>query len=114
MKCSRDYDGMGWVLYDRAFHRQVAVTKELNWSKLNPTLHSLCLAGKARRNKFAAVITMQRSNVQSLGKGVLQLAVWGLTGLPHHSLFSSRTYYRSSPSWVAICSSAYASLQAFQ
>ena len=54
VKCSRDYEGLGWVMYDRAFHRQVAVTKDLNWSKLNPTLHSLCLAGKARRNKFCS------------------------------------------------------------
>ena len=54
VKCSCDYDGLGWVLYDRVFRRQVAVTKDLNWSKLNPTLHSLCLAGKARRNKFCS------------------------------------------------------------
>ena len=55
MKCSRDYEGVGWALYDRAFRRQVAVTKDLNWSKLNPSLHSLCMAGKARRSKICAV-----------------------------------------------------------
>ena len=55
VKCSRDYNGFGWVLYDRAFRRQVAVTKDLNWSKLNPTLHSLCLAGKAKNNKFCTI-----------------------------------------------------------
>ena len=55
VKCSRDYDGFGWVLYDRAFRWQVAVTKDLNWSKLNPTLHSLCLAGKAKNNKFCTI-----------------------------------------------------------
>ena len=55
VKCSRNYEGCGWVLYDRAFRRQVAVTKDLHWSKLNPTLHSLCMAGKARKNKFCAV-----------------------------------------------------------
>ena len=30
VKCSRDCDGWGWVMYDRAFRRQVAVTKDLN------------------------------------------------------------------------------------
>jgi len=55
VKCSRDYEGFVWVLYDRAFRRQVAVTRDLNWSKLNPTLHSLCMAGKARKNKFCAL-----------------------------------------------------------
>ena len=54
VKCSRDYEGIGWVLYDRAFRRQVAVTKDLNWSRLIPTLHSLCLAGRAQRNKFCS------------------------------------------------------------
>ena len=38
VKCSRDYEGISWVLYDRAFRQQVAVTKSLNWSRLNPTL----------------------------------------------------------------------------
>ena len=55
VKCSRDCDGWGWVMYDRAFRRQVAVTKDLNWFKLNPTLHSLCLAGKAPRNKLCSL-----------------------------------------------------------
>ena len=55
VKCSRDYDWLDWVLYDRAFCRQVAVTKDLTWSKLNPTLHTLCLAGKAQSNKFSLV-----------------------------------------------------------
>ena len=35
VKCSRDYEGVGWALYDRAFRRQVAV--------------------KARRSKICAV-----------------------------------------------------------
>ena len=55
VKCSRDRDGWGWVMYDRAFRRQVAVTKDLNWFKLNSTLHSLCLAGKAPRNKLCSL-----------------------------------------------------------
>ena len=52
VKCSRDYDGFGWVLYNHAFRQQVAVTKDLNWST---TLHSLCLAGKAKNNKFCTI-----------------------------------------------------------
>ena len=30
VKCSRDCDGWGWVMYNKAFRRQVAVTKDLN------------------------------------------------------------------------------------
>ena len=47
IKCVRDFDGLAWAQYDRAYH-QVAQTKELHWSKPNPTLYSLCFAGKAR------------------------------------------------------------------
>lgn len=50
IKCYRDYDGLGWAQYDRAFRRQVAVTKSLNWSQINGTLYSLCFAGKGRRS----------------------------------------------------------------
>ena len=50
IKCYRDYDGLGWAQYDRAFRRQVAVTKLLNWSQINGTLYSLCFAGKGRRS----------------------------------------------------------------
>ena len=50
MKCSKDFDGIAWVQYDRAFRRQAPQTKSLSWSNLNPTLYSICFAGKARRN----------------------------------------------------------------
>ena len=50
VKCSRDFEGLAWARYDWAYRRQVAQTKDLRWSRLNPTLFSLCFAGKARRN----------------------------------------------------------------
>ena len=42
IKCARDFDGLAWTQYDRAYCRQVAQTKDLRWSRLNPTLYSLC------------------------------------------------------------------------
>ena len=50
IKCSRDFEGLVWAQYDRAYRRQAAQSRDLQWSKLNPTLYSLCFAGKARRN----------------------------------------------------------------
>ena len=44
VKCNRDFNGQAWAQYDRAFRRQAAVIEDLWWSKLNPTLHSLCFA----------------------------------------------------------------------
>ena len=35
---------------ERGYKRRVAQTKDLQWSRLNPTLYSLCFAGKAKRN----------------------------------------------------------------
>ena len=49
IKCCRDFDGIAWVQYDHVYRCQVAQTKDLRWSKLNPTLYSLCFAGKAKR-----------------------------------------------------------------
>ena len=50
IKCSRDFDGLAWAQYDRAYRRQAAQTKDLRWSRINTTLYSLCFAGKARRS----------------------------------------------------------------
>ena len=50
VKCSRDFEGVAWAQYDGAYRRQMAQTKDLRWSRLNPTLFSLCFAGKAKRN----------------------------------------------------------------
>ena len=49
IKCSRDFDGLAWAQYDRAYRRQVAQSKDLRWSRLNTTLYSLCFARKAKR-----------------------------------------------------------------
>ena len=49
VKAYREFDGLGWVQYDRAFRRQAAITKDLNWSRINTTLYSLCFPGKAKR-----------------------------------------------------------------
>ena len=49
IKCARDFHGPAWAQYDRAYRRQVAQTKDLRWSRLNPTFYSLCFAGKAKR-----------------------------------------------------------------
>ena len=48
IKCRTDFEGIAWVTYDRAYRTQAAVLKTLDWSKLNPTLYSLCLAGRAK------------------------------------------------------------------
>ena len=50
IKCSRNFEGLAWAQYNRAYKRQPAQTKDRRWSRLNPTLFSLCFAGKARCN----------------------------------------------------------------
>ena len=50
IKCCRDFEGLAWAQYDRVYRRQAAQTKDLHWSRLNPTLYSLCFAGKAKRH----------------------------------------------------------------
>ena len=48
VKCHSDFEGSAWMAYDRAFRCQAAAEKTLDWCQLNPTLYSLCFAGKAK------------------------------------------------------------------
>ena len=50
IKCYTDFEGSAWMAYDRAYRRQAAAKKSLDWSQLNPTLYSLCFAGRAKRD----------------------------------------------------------------
>lgn len=51
LRCYRDFEGAAWAQYDRAYRRQAALSKDLNWSRINTTLYSLCFAGRAKRGK---------------------------------------------------------------
>lgn len=50
IRCYADYEGDGWLAYDRAFRRKAAYEKDLNWSKLNTSFYQFCLAGYAKKN----------------------------------------------------------------
>ena len=49
VRCHKEFEGLGWVQYDAAFRRQMAVSRDLNWGKINATLYSIYFAGHARR-----------------------------------------------------------------
>ena len=49
VKCHKRFEGLGWFNYDRAFRRQAATRRSLNWSKTDSTLFSLAFTGKARK-----------------------------------------------------------------
>lgn len=48
LRVSQDFGGMAWVNYDSAFRRQAAATANRQWSRVNPSLYSICFAGSAR------------------------------------------------------------------
>ena len=47
IRVSQDFGGLAWVNYDLAFHRQAAATGNKSWSKINPSLYSICFSGAA-------------------------------------------------------------------
>ena len=48
LRTSQDFGGLAWVNYDSAFRRQAAATGNRHWSRVNPSLYSICFAGVAR------------------------------------------------------------------
>ena len=49
IRCYTDYEGDGWLAYDRAFRRKAAYEKCLDWSKLNTSFYQFCLAGNVKK-----------------------------------------------------------------
>lgn len=52
--CYQDFEELHWAQYDRMYRRQVAITKDLRWGKVDATLYSKCFAGKARRRAMCS------------------------------------------------------------
>jgi hypothetical protein len=52
IRCYRDFEDLHWAQYDRMYRRQVAITKDLRWGRIDTTLYSKCFAGKARRRSM--------------------------------------------------------------
>ena len=42
VKASLNFDGPAWATYDEIFHKQAAATGDTQWSRLNPSLFSMC------------------------------------------------------------------------
>ena len=48
LRASQDFGGVAWVTYNAAFRRQAFITGNHQWSKVNPSLYSICFSGVAR------------------------------------------------------------------
>ena len=48
LRVSQDFGGVAWVTYDAAFRRQALITGNRHWSRVNPSLYSICFSGVAR------------------------------------------------------------------
>ena len=48
---SQEYEGLAWFAYDEAYRRQAAVTQHYEWSRINPSIFSVCFTGRARRGQ---------------------------------------------------------------
>ena len=48
VKAHRTYTGEGWVTYDVCFRRKAAITKSLDWGKIDFTVYNETLPGRAK------------------------------------------------------------------
>ena len=51
IKTSQEYEGVSWFIYDEAYRRQAAVTKHVEWSRVNPSIFTVCFTSKAKRGQ---------------------------------------------------------------
>ena len=51
VRVSQDFGSLAWVNYDSVFRRQPASTGNRQWSRVNPSLYSICFSGVARTSK---------------------------------------------------------------
>lgn len=49
IKCHKQFEGLSWYKYDRAYRRQAATLKSLQWSKTDSTLFNMAFTGKAKK-----------------------------------------------------------------
>ena len=49
LQASQEYEGLAWATYEAAYHQQAAATGHKQWSKVNPSLYTVCFTGKARK-----------------------------------------------------------------
>ena len=45
VRVNQEFERSDWAVYDETFHRRAAVSDNQQWSKLNPSLFSLCFTG---------------------------------------------------------------------
>jgi len=48
IRASENYAGLAWVRSDSTYRRQAAANGNRAWSRINPSLYSLCFTGKAQ------------------------------------------------------------------
>lgn len=51
IRASQEYEGLWWFVYDEAYRRQAAATGHVEWSKINPSIFTVCFTSKARRGQ---------------------------------------------------------------
>ena len=48
VRAHRNFEGLGWVVYDTAYRRQAAARKDLNWAHIDASLYNTLFTGRAR------------------------------------------------------------------
>ena len=52
VKAHQEYKGLAWFLYDEAYRRQAAATGHTEWSKVNPSIFTMCFIAKAKEGEM--------------------------------------------------------------
>ena len=103
LRASQDFGGVAWVMYDAALGRQAAITGNRQWSRVNPSLYSICFSGVvctgtccklclslSHPTRDCSLVGGQDSDISTCLK-TLESAVLAITPhVPHHQGLQSR------------------------
>ena len=104
-----DFEDLHWVQYDRMYHHQVAITKDIRWGRVDTTLYSKCFAGKENMANLSWPGSLQHSYGEqaapaqiSRPQGDQQLERWATCNLFNASE-GSRCYLINPCKYQHIC-----------
>ena len=107
IRASQEYEGLWWFVYDEAYRRQAAATGHVEWSKINPSIFTVCFTSKAKKGQRCKLCLSSshssRECTWAEGEGDLQSRLVALESARVMARPGSSRTVPSGYDWTDIC-----------